>query len=59
MNIFDPVLAPQNPALRPEESALLSMVQVPGPVMLAPVSVPQEMKKGPDTSCAPGGTEAS
>jgi hypothetical protein len=42
MNLFDPVLAPQDPALRPAEPTLLSMVQVPGPVMLAPIPVPQD-----------------
>ena len=42
MNIFDPILAPQNPPFLPEEPALLSMVQVPGPVILAPVPVPQD-----------------
>ena len=42
MNIFDPVLAPQDPALRPVGPILPSMVQVPGPVMLAPIPVPQD-----------------
>lgn len=42
MNIFDPVLAPQNPILRPVEPSLPTMAQVPGPGMLMPVPVPQD-----------------
>lgn len=39
MNIFNPVLVPQESVAQP---TLLSMVQAPGPVMLAPVPVPQD-----------------
>lgn len=42
MNIFDPILAPQNPTLRSEAPTLVSMVQVPGPVMFAPIPVPRD-----------------
>ena len=52
MNIFDPVLTPQDPAHQSESPTLLSMiqqiggqqigVQQPGPVILAPVPVPQD-----------------
>nr|WP_320189932.1 hypothetical protein [uncultured Desulfobacter sp.] len=42
MNIFDPVLGPQDSEVQPAEPTLRSMVQVPGPVMLAPVPIPQD-----------------
>jgi len=42
MNIFDPVSGLQNSVVQPGEPTLLSMVQVPGPVMLAPVPIPQD-----------------
>jgi|GEM_PF-4144799 len=42
MNIFDPVSGVQNSVVQPGEPTLLSMVQVPGPVMLAPVPIPQD-----------------
>jgi len=42
MNIFDPVLAPQNSILRPAEPTLPSLVQALGPVRLVPVPVLQE-----------------
>jgi len=42
MNIFDPVLTPQNPAPPSAEPILPSTVQAPGPVMFAPIPVPQD-----------------
>ncbi|PIE62562.1 MAG: hypothetical protein CSA25_04495 [Desulfobacter postgatei] len=42
MKIFDPVLAPQNPAPQPEVPTLLPLAQQPGSVMLAPIPVPQD-----------------
>lgn len=42
MNIFDPVLGTQDPVTQPAAPTLRSMVQVPGPVMFAPVPIPQD-----------------
>jgi len=42
MNIFDPVLESQVSVPQPVASTPQSMVQVPGPVMLAPVPIPQD-----------------
>lgn len=54
MNIFDPVLALQDPVLRTAEPAMRSLAQEPGPVMLAPLPLPQD----PYTSCNSRGTDA-
>lgn len=42
MNIFDPVLAPQDSQVQPAAPTLGSMGQVPGPVMFVPVPIPQD-----------------
>ncbi len=42
MNIFDPVLGSQNSVLQSAEPTLRPMIQVPKPVMLAPVPIPQD-----------------